>query len=216
MSDSTLVQALKQLRKGDGLTLGSIAMLDDVEAVFGTSDFVAIREAILNAIELERSDKCVAALANAYAIGCSPGTKLTERRERYVAENKLAMRTLTNYEDFGTVVLAQLLQLPISASLTEVDVLLSVVEDMVHHALSRDTEQEGLFDADQQKAILGKLRKLHDAEDSSITEAHHVRLKALLDQFTTKHFEMLGERRTTSHLEELAREPHRAANDTGA
>lgn len=196
MSDSILVQALKQLRKGDGLTLGSIAMLYDVERIFGTNDFVAIRHAIVGAIDTERADKCVAALANAYGIDAASGTNLTERRETYVASNKLAMRTLTNYEDFGALVVAQLIQFPIASTFTEVDVLLSVVEDMVHHALSRDAQHDGLFDRDQLRAILDKLERLQETEDAMITEAHDARLRALLDQFREKHFELQGRGRS--------------------
>lgn len=182
MSETTdLIGTLKQLRKGAGLTLGSLAAIPDLEQAFGTKDLVAIRRAIVDAISSESDDPCIAALANAYALGQPPGSNLMERRGAYIDKHKMAMRTLTNYEEFGVVVLAQLVDLPVTSISSEVDLLLSVVEEISDRGLLRG------FHSDELASVLEKLNGLQDAPDAQIEESHAVRLQRLIDQFRAAH-----------------------------
>jgi hypothetical protein len=174
-----LVGTLKHLRKGAGLTLGSLAAVPDLEQVFGTKDLVSIRQAIVNAVRSESDDPCVAALANAYALDRPPGSNLMERRAAYIEQHKMAMRTLTNYEEFGVIVLAQLVHLPVTSTSNEVDLLLSVVEEISNLGLLRGFQPQELT------SVLEKLNGLQDASDTQIDETHAVRLQRLIDQFRT-------------------------------
>jgi len=179
MSDtSPLVEALKALRKGDGLSLGSIAMLKNVDAIFGTDDYRAIRQAIVDAIRAEHDDKCVAALANALGVDTHARGNLTDRRERYIAEHKMSMRTLTNYEEFGAVVVAQLIKVPIAGNSAEVDRLLDIVDD-----LCRRARDHGGFEPDEQAFVWSTLRLLRQTPDEQIGAAQLIRLVDLIEAF---------------------------------
>lgn len=176
--NSVLKDALRALRKGDGLTLTSLAMLPNVEDAFGTDDYRAIRRAIIGTIASEHDDKGVAALANALAVDTPDGLTLMERRERYIEQHRMSMRTLTNYEEYGATVIAQLLPVPLQPSPPgDAARDLALVEDVVQRAI-RDG---GLTDHARMKA-LESLSRLHDVPDESIGERERERVIALMDQ----------------------------------
>lgn len=177
-SNERVVKALRTLRKGDGLTLSSLAMLPNVAETFGTNDYRAIRRAIYATIAAEHDDKCVAALANALGIDTPSGLNLMERRTRYIKHHQMSMRTLTNYEEFGAILVGQMLPTPI-AETSESDVArdLALVEDVIQRSIRRG----GLTDLDQATAVEA-LRRLHEAGDDEVTAREVDRVFNLLWQ----------------------------------
>lgn len=171
-------EALRHLRKGDGLTLTALAMLPDVEETFGTDDYRAIRRAIVAAISSEHDDKGVAALSNALGVDTPGGLTLMERRERYIKQHRISMRTLTNYEELGAIVVAQML--PASIPLTSTGSLardLALVEEIVQRSI-----RTGVMTDFDRTTALEALRRLQAVNDGEITARSRDRVIELMNQ----------------------------------
>lgn len=176
-TNEPLLQALRALRKGDGLTLGSLAMLDGVADIFGTDSVVAIRAAIREAIESEVGDKCVDALANALAMGEHDAPTLMERRELYIKDRHIAMRSLTTYEEFGARVVSQLIEVPLPAAAGETRVgdRMAIVEEISLKLL--DT---GHLSRQGYQAVHLALADLAELDDDQVDEPTRRRLRTLV------------------------------------
>lgn len=209
--NSELHDALRVLRKGDGLTLTSLAMHPKVEEVFGTEDFRAIRRAIVAAIASEHDDKGVAALANALGVDTPGGLTLMERRERYIKQHRMSMRTLTNYEEFGIVVIAQMLPVPLHPTPTgELGRDLALVEEVIQRAINR-----GKLTDHGRTTALEALRRLHHAPDEKIGVRERDRVLELLNQLLQLAAESTRAEVTASESDNQQREavPRRQGRD---
>jgi hypothetical protein len=102
-------EALLSLRKGEGLTLAKLITVTDRRNLFGSDDPYESRKTIVDTIASE-DEFALLALANALSLGEGlQNSMLMNRREAFVREHSVSMRTVTTREIEGAQVAAYLL-----------------------------------------------------------------------------------------------------------
>lgn len=99
MEADPLVTALRNLRRGRGLTLARLKATPSLLEMLGTSDVEAAMETLLDAIRQLGADVQAESLRNAYALGMATSQTLTTRRNTFAVLQGRDPDTIESYEN---------------------------------------------------------------------------------------------------------------------